>query len=258
MTKEEIKDSGLLEQYALGLLSEEELLTVEQHLSLFPDLKLELREIESALHMYAKAMGIAPRPELEGQIMDSIKAQSPPIRETVGKIKPMASRTWLVAASVLGLGLLISLFSLFSLKNELNDLKSEYAVATTDCDNIVQDQNKTIELLQKLNNPDMKKHNMSATAGFPETQLFFYINPESKENFIQIQKLPLIAQGEIYQLWSLKDGIAPIPLSTFGGKVGDIIPVDFEDNTLTYAITIEPTGGSLSPNLAKLICTVGV
>ena len=256
MTKDEIKDSGLLEQYVLGLLDAEELALVEEHIARFPDLKQDIKEIESALHMYAQAMGINPREGLEDQIIESARASGRP--GLGSNLSNMVPKTWLWAASIFGVGLLISLFSLFSIKNELSKLQNEFAVSKSDCETLVEDQNKTIELLQKLNNPDTKKLNMSATPGFPETELLFYLNPESKENFIQVKKLPLVAQGEVYQLWSLKDGEAPIPLSTFKGELGDIIPVEFVDNTLTYAITIEPEGGSQSPNLAKLICTVGV
>ena len=256
MTKEEIKESGLLEQYVLGLLDVEELALVEEHIARFPELKQDIREIESALQMYAQAMGIQPRPGLEEQIIESARVSG---RSVPGShLSKMVPKAWLWAASIFGIGLLISLFSLFALKNELTNVQKEYAIAKSDCETLVDDQNKTIEVLQKLNNPDTKKLNMNATPGFPETELLFYLNPESKENFIQVKKLPVVAQGEVYQLWSLKDGEAPIPLSTFTGENGDIIPVEFVDNTATYAITIEPQGGSQSPNLSKLICTVGV
>ena len=48
-----------------------------------------------------------------------------------------------------------------------------------------------------------------------------------------------------------------MPLNVFADK-NTIIPVDFIDQTATYAITIEPKGGSQSPSLDKLIGTMGV
>ncbi|MBK8625039.1 MAG: anti-sigma factor [Saprospiraceae bacterium] len=66
-----------------------------------------------------------------------------------------------------------------------------------------------------------------------------------------------IKSNQAFQLWSLKDGVDPMPLNVFADK-NTIIPVDFIDQTATYAITIEPKGGSKSPSLDKLIGTMGV
>ena len=100
--------------------------------------------------------------------------------------------------------------------------------------------------------------NMTPTSGYPETQLLFHINTVDRQNFIQVQNLPGIAANQAFQLWSLKPGVDPIPLTVF--KQGDdfIIPVDFEEGTGTYAITIEAEGGAQVPTLERLIGTVTV
>ncbi|HOY13820.1 MAG TPA: anti-sigma factor [Saprospiraceae bacterium] len=260
MTIEEIRSSGLLEYYILDLLSESERQEVEGYLQEFPELRKDKIDIENALHNYAKAMGIEPRQGVEDNILDSIRQMGgiksptvspPPASAGFGSLLP-----WLTG--LLALTLIIGAYSFFNLKGKMDQMQSTYADSQAKCDSLRDEQNKTIDLLRKINDPDSRKLIMSATPGFQETQLFFHINDNSKENYIQIRRLPLIAENEVFQLWSLKDGINPIPLSTFRGDGTDIIPVDFENGTGTYAITIEPRGGSLAPNLAKLICTVGV
>lgn len=249
MTIEEIRSSGLLEQYVLGLLDENEVAQVETALASFPELKADIREIEQALHQYAKAMGISPRPELEDEIIESAKPKQVPA---------VRSMKWLYAAAVLALGLVVSLWSLFLSNKEVDRLQTSLNESQEACRTLVEEQFNTIQTLKKLNDPDARKLNMSSTPAYAETQLLFFINDVSKENFIQISQLPAIASGEVYQLWSLREGEAPMPLSTFTGSPGEVIPVEYIDQTLTYAITIEPSGGSTTPTLSKLISTVGV
>ncbi|MBK8392973.1 MAG: anti-sigma factor [Saprospiraceae bacterium] len=259
MTIEEIRSSGLLEYYILDLLSESEKQEVEGYLQEFPELRKDKIDIENALHKYASAMGIEPRQGVEQNILDSIRQMGgiktpsePPSTGTgLGALLP-----WLTG--LLALSLIIAAYSFFNLRGKLDQMQTTYADAQAKCDSLRDEQNQTIEILRKVNDPDSRKLIMSPTPGFQETQLFFHINENSQENYIQIRKLPLIADNEVFQLWSLKDGVNPIPLSTFRGDGTDIIPVDFENGTGTYAITIEPKGGSLTPNLTKLICTVGV
>lgn len=60
MSLEQIKESGLLESYVIGDLSDAELKEVELALVAYPILKDELAEIEAALETYALAHAIEP------------------------------------------------------------------------------------------------------------------------------------------------------------------------------------------------------
>ena len=53
-------ESGILEQYVLGDLSNEEKLEVEQNALKYPEIKSEIIEIESALLNYAISNAIEP------------------------------------------------------------------------------------------------------------------------------------------------------------------------------------------------------
>ena len=98
----------------------------------------------------------------------------------------------------------------------------------------------------------------AATDNYSETKLILHYNPSDRRNYIQVSNLPTLEAGQAFQLWSLKDGVDPIPLTVFSKEDGDLIPVDFEEGTGTYAITIEKAGGVDSPTLTRLIGTAGV
>lgn len=62
MTHKELVESGLLEAYAIGEISNEHQLLIEKAIQTDPSIKNELKEIELALENYAKAHAVAPDP----------------------------------------------------------------------------------------------------------------------------------------------------------------------------------------------------
>lgn len=65
-------ESGILEQYALGLLSEAEKLSVKRMLNLHVELRDELERIQSAMENYASSRAVQPRSEMRDIVIGSI------------------------------------------------------------------------------------------------------------------------------------------------------------------------------------------
>ena len=254
MTLEEIRASGILEQYVLQLLSEEESQRVEAYMQEFPELTQDYLEIQHALQSFAQAKGIAPRKGLEEEIISSIKSDKivPP------KQKPDNSNPFRLLSILLGVALIGFLFYIMRIQNQLTGVQQQLIDLQASCDSISAINTARFALLENLRQPDNQPLRMTPTDNYPETQLVFHTNPGTQQNFIQIINLPQIGNNQSFQLWSLKEGENPIPLTVFTGQDDPIVPVDFEDGTATYAITIEPAGGSQVPTLTQLIGTVGV
>lgn len=254
MTLEEIRASGILEQYALQLLSEEETRSVEAYMQEFPQLQQDLLEIQYALQSFAQVKGIKPRKGLEEEIISSIIGKKgPDLKNKSNSSNPFKFLTFLLGIVSIGL-----LYYVINLGNQISTLQSQLNDLQADCDSISALNTARFALLENLRQPDNQPLRMTPTEAYPETQLVFHTNSNTQQNFIQIINLPQIGTNQTFQLWSLKEGQNPIPLTVFVGDDNPIVPVDFEDGTATYAITIEPAGGSLSPTLTQLIGTVGV
>ncbi len=58
MNIKEYIESGILENYVLGLVSDMEIQEVEQNLLQYPELKSEVNQIEDALAIYAQSKAI--------------------------------------------------------------------------------------------------------------------------------------------------------------------------------------------------------
>jgi len=250
----ELRSSGLLELYVIGGATDEEVGIVEQGLIDFPKLKEDLYEIGGAIEVYAKMHKMTPSSALKNRIMEKAGLNSASRPTSVVPAKGIPKGVTYLLAGLAGiLGLLY-----FTTNSNYNKLRTEYAASQNTCDSIIQSNAIQFAVMEQLQDRDNNVLAFNATESFSQTELFLLYNETSKQNFIQVKNIPLINAQESYQLWSLKAGEDPIPLTVFQGDEGLFIPVDFEDGTATYAITIEQRGGAQSPNLDNLIGTVNV
>jgi hypothetical protein len=266
----EIRESGMLEYYVLGLLSEQDAQKVEGFLVQYPELRFDHLEIQKSLQEYAKSEGVAPKRNLEKDIIKLIEAKgaknlkpnnsgaNTPSKNNIASNS--SDSRWFKNVLLFSLGALtaFSVWFAFDKNNDFDRLQREYEALEATCDSIQIYQDQKIKLYDELNNPNGKALEITPTDTYKKTSIIFHYNPIDKKNFIQIKNLPVIATNQAYQLWSLKDGVDPIPLTVFNQENGFIVPVDFEEGTGTYAITIEDEKGATVPTLTRLIGTVSV
>ena len=268
MTVNDIRKSGMLEYYVLGLLSEAQLREVEGYLVAFPELKKDLLEIQGTMQLFAQKQGIAPKSSLKDDIIKNIRDN--------GSKTPIESKTQIdnkkapdttknksnlgnSLAVVFALATLAAAYFAYTKYDENQNLESSYTILQKECDEKESELLEKIEIFDALNNPKNRILSMTPTEAYQETDLIFHTNSENRKNYIQIRNLPEIADNQAFQLWSLKGGdSAPIPLTVFKDGDNYIVEVDFENGTGTYAITIEKEGGVESPTLSRLIGTVNV
>ena len=146
MTKDEIMDSGLLEQYVLGLTSIEESKIVFEALKNYPELSDHLKSIEQTMEVIAHQHAIHPPKDLRAQTFSKI-VESEKLNIGSAKMRTMVD----VLGGVLGLVLLAcSLFyynSNSDNKAELVNKDKELLSLKTDCDKSVEDLNLKTKLL---------------------------------------------------------------------------------------------------------------
>lgn len=72
MNVTEIKKSGLLELYVMGCLEEQEEQYIETAISLHPELKEEISQVEAALEFYAKANAVEVSPTVKPMLLATV------------------------------------------------------------------------------------------------------------------------------------------------------------------------------------------
>jgi hypothetical protein len=220
-------------------------------LATYPELKKDLIEIESSLHIYAQAAAKTAPSVVKSKVMDELR------NEFVADTKP-GTNGWKYLAFALGLGMLLFGYFFLQRNNESNILQREIHDLRDTCQTREQVLTQRIELLQQLTSPGNRILPFSATPAFASTDLYLHHNQTTGRNFIQVRSLPQIREDQTFELWSIKPGQAPARLDLFEAPADGLVEVQFVEGTEVYAITIEPDGGVDSPTMENLIGTVAV
>lgn len=246
--------SGILEQYALDLLSDDERRSVEKVLLQYPELKKELSSIEDALYLYSLSKTKTPPQGLEKQILEKIKSEGKADdAPTPGPSKP--NYLWWIA----GFGILLSFalwqfFQKSSISSDLMTLQNEYENLAADCDTVRSERDLLIEQLQFVRNSNSQDIQMKGTDLMPQGIATIYYNPEEQKTLLDINNLPVPSSDRQYQLWVIVDGV-PQDMGVFDLFTTEdaLKEVPYFANAAAFAVTLEPVGGSESPTLDQMV-----
>jgi anti-sigma-K factor RskA len=97
---------------------------------------------------------------------------------------------------------------------------------------------------------------LAGQAVYPEAYAKAYWNKQDQTVDFDLQGLPEPPEGKVYQIWSLTlNPLTPTSLGTIDDfKTDDnkIFNLENTNESQAFGITLEPAGGSTSPNLEQL------
>jgi len=257
-------ESGILEQYVLGLLSVEDRMAVEQNIAKYPEIKTELDQIEQTFESYI-SLHQRPAPQgLEGRILEKIKNIDPdPPGSTGPSAQPNAPKSgppkWslFLLATVAAIGLLFAGYS--NAQNQkkaaqVSSLEQELAVLKTDCDEKDQTINTLQEQLQIIRTANNSLIQMNGTPKAPGAIASIYWNENTRKTYLDIVNLPPPPTDKQYQLWAIVDG-TPVDMGVFDVVLdgSTLQEVPFIENPQAFAVTLENKGGSPTPTLEEMV-----
>lgn len=273
---QEYIESGRLEQYVLGELSPAAQAEVEAWAARFPQVREELDALEAGLGVYAEAHALAPPPAMRERVLSGVFAQigqpaaapaapvaeAPTMRVSASNphvaVAPVASRSsgWAIAASValllslVGNGLLYSRWQQAS--ESLVALENDQARVASTTQVLNRELTDTRQQLHVLRSPDeYKLVALAGTPTHPQAHARVLYSKREHRVYLDVQQLPPLPAGKQYQLWALDQGkpidAGMLTAATASGEglqqMKDIASAQ------TFAMTIEPTGGSVNPTL---------
>lgn len=264
--------SGILEEYALGLTSEEQNLEVERLLVQYPALRQELNSIEEGLELLAAAESTPPPPELKERILSQLPPKGPqklnpqtaPTSLTSQPAQSsfhwMAQLPWLLSLGLsMGLGLASCMYFtqkaeqeklLSSLEKESEKQKSlEQDLAQLNAQLLACEEERNI-----LTQPALERLELPGTEGHPDKRATIFWNPQAQQTYLLAGQLPQLPDNQSYQLWAIVKG-QPIDLGVLPDQAqkGSILPMKSVAQPQAFAITIEPKGGSAAPTLEAMV-----
>ena len=253
-TKEYI-ESGILELYVYGLLSESENEEVTTLAKNNPEINDEIIAIEKAI----VALSSSFSPFISAENYEKIKAKLELKHPELIQLEPSRKCAQYIgwAAAIL---LLVGIGFQY---NQLNETSTQIVNTTIEKAKIEKDFN-SLQLRNEATETSLAvvrdaKNTVIALGGqavAPESFAKVYWNKETKVVFIDAAGLPEPPKGMVYQVWSLKlNPLTPTSiglLDDFDKNNQRIFAVNNATDAEAFAITLEPAGGSLGPTMEQL------
>lgn len=256
MNSKEYIASGILELYVAGQLSEKENLEVHRYAETYPEIKLEIVAIEKAILALSKTAFSKQELSFEA-IKDKIDLFTDgKLVEITKKQSNWSSYLGWAASIVLAIGL-------FWVYTQNNGLQSQIELVEKEnvlLEQQITDSNTSLEksrtLIRTIRDKNITVVPLGGQKIVPAAYAKAYWNKEEQKVLIDAQGLPEPIEGMVYQVWSLKlNPLTPTSLGTLEGFSTDenkIFTLVNVNNSEAFGITLEPKGGSESPNLEQL------
>jgi anti-sigma-K factor RskA len=269
--KEFIETSGVLEEYVMSTLSQQEQQGVECMAQTYPEIQVELQKLQKSLEKYVFLHERNPPPMLKEQLFARMTFDDPieetekatedfdPVmdiseRETSETLAAPQGKqvfpTWgivSVAASVL---LLVTAGWLFTQNNSLKDSNN----ALVDRVEVIEGNNlKNTSLLTAYSNPENKIITLNGLDKSKESSVTVFWNQENNQVALRVNNLPLPASDEQYQLWTIVDG-SPVDMGVIDNNFQEklLAMKAVKGSPVAFAITLEKAGGSPTPTLEEM------
>ncbi|WNM18221.1 anti-sigma factor [Flavobacterium capsici] len=256
MENKEYIESGILELYVYGLLSETENIEITAMAEKEPEIKNEILSIERAILNLSSSFS----PFISNSQFEKIKAQLELKHSNVIQMQPKTSRYSYIgwaASIVLLLGVGYQYFQLNNTKEQIVVVEQEKK-QLKDSVNVLELNNRyTKEVLAVVRDENNKIIPLGGQAVAPEAKARIYWNQKTDEVYVDASGLPEPPEGKVYQIWSLKLQPQLTPTSIgllvdFKGNDSKVFAVDKTSGAEAFGITLEPSGGSASPTMEQL------
>ncbi|WP_347174014.1 anti-sigma factor [Polaribacter uvawellassae] len=259
MTKNEHIESGILELYIAGALSEKENEQVYRLLQEHPEILEEIREIEKTISTLTSS--VAPK-ETENSFKN-ILIKMIQDKENTSKVVSISKSTnnwakysgW-AAAIIIGSTLTYSVYNTSNLNNKLEALNTEKQLFELQLEKASIDLAQNKKLLTIIRDKNIISIPLQGQKVFPEAYAKVYWDKKTQNIYLDAQGLPNPPEGKVYQVWSLKlNPLSPTSLGTIDNFTADankIFSIENPNQSQAFGITLEPEGGSVSPTLEQL------
>ncbi len=261
-------ESGILEQYIAGNLSEAENLEVFDMMQKHPEVLQEVLEIEHAIITLTKGLNVSQTAAFNA-VKDQINASPKVVKlhKTKSNNKLFGYLGW-AASIILAGGLLWSINQNTNLQNEVTQLDAENTSLEVELNskdiNLEESHTRLAEtkaILSAITNENTISVPLGGQAVSPESYAKAYWDPDNDKVYLDLSGLPEPPEGKVYQVWSLTlNPLTPTSLGTadnFKADEDKIFVFNNMNSSQAFGITLEPEGGSISPTLEQLY-TLGV
>jgi len=250
--KDKILHSGLLEQYVLGLLDEQESKEAEFYIQQFPELQQHVNELHEAMEQVLIQNAIQAPPHLKQNILSEIEQlQSPKASPSKSIVRKMA---WIPAVATT-IALLFTVFAFWKFRlaqQELSRLNIDYAALQETCSERQASYQELQASYQFVKNINTKPVILTGTPLAPQASAVIYWNKVEQKGYLEVLHLDTPPAGKAYQLWADVDG----KMVNIGGVTSDKLElqhISYLQRAVSLNLTLEDVGQNKVATVEQLI-----
>ena len=256
METREYIDSGILELYVFGTLSEAETEEVSEMAAKNQEIKDEILSIEKAVISLSFSMS----PYLSAVNFDKIRNQLIIKHGGVVKMKPRNNWSAYIgwaAAILLLIGAGYQYTQYQQAQNEIVTVETEKAKLNEEMNSLQSKQKQTETVLAIVRDENNTVIPLAGQAVDPNAKAKIYWNKETQAVYVDASGLPEPPEGKVYQVWALQLSPSLVPtsiglLDDFKSNTAKLFAVSNAVGAQGFGITLEPAGGSLTPTMDQL------
>jgi len=258
MSTSEYIETGILELYVFGRLTDAENEEVRAMAKQHPEVQAEIEAIEKAIinlsYSLAPYLSTENYERIREQLIERYSSEDGVIAMPQRKSSIMPYIGW-AAAVVLLFGFMFQYY-------RYNEVVEEKQIVTTQSSKYQQllasvqakntENEKALAIVTDVNTITVKLEGQEAA---PNAYAKVYHNPQTKKVYVDATGLPDPPKGYVYQVWALKlNPLTPTSVGLIGAphSGAGIHNVDYFEAAEGFGITLEPEGGSPTPTLEQL------
>ncbi|MDH3648696.1 MAG: anti-sigma factor [Saprospiraceae bacterium] len=241
MTKEELLNSGLLDEYVLGLCTEETREEIERLASQDEEVAKILAEMQSGMKDYCRKS--VSSPFTHRSTSDQIQSQ------TFWKMVAGATMTTTVVLALLSI-------HFYSKTQELRSDHSQFlTVLESDREQWEKKLNASSQIHSRhqfVTHEQTRQIQMAGGEKMQEARMIVYWNDVQQDAVLHIFKLPSVPDGWCYKLWADVDG----KMMDMGliKSTESWLEIPYFSNVSGLNVTLEEHATSHAPNVERILC----
>ncbi|MGX7668612.1 anti-sigma factor [Flavobacterium pedocola] len=260
MNSREYIESGILELYVFGKLSEEERFEVQQMAADNPAIRTEIAAIEKAVINLSHSVSPNISSETYDRIREELLGSDPQIIKMKSKTNWIQYMGWAASFVILlGAGMMYLRMNDTmneQINSEIEKNKTEYTKMQQTVSTMEEKAKTTESMMEMLRDNNNTIVKLDGQAAMPSATAKIYWNKATQSVYVDAKSLPDPPQGMVYQVWALK--MNPLTPTSIGllEKEADasskMYQVDYTSDAEAFGITLEPEGGSAVPTMDQL------
>lgn len=254
MTSNEYIESGILELYVFGSLTDSEIKEVQEMAQKHPEIQFEIEEIEKAAiglsKQVAPYLSLSNYEKIKNKIFNTGKVVSIQRKSSVSQYLGWA------AAAIFVVGIGIQFFQKTQSDTIIRSLSVEKSALQKSVVDLEFDKNEAETVLDIVRDKNNIAVALGGQAVAPDAFAKAYYNQETQQVYIDAAGLPTPPEGKVYQIWALKlNPLTPTSIGILDKFTADntkVFKMDIAAGAEAFGITLEPAGGSESPTMEQL------